>query len=54
MKERDYEVAYIYAGEGVGLVTSQQSAGEIVRQLGDGAEQLLRERYVTVLEGATR
>ncbi len=42
---KDYDLAYIYAGEAVGLVTQEQSAGEVIRRLGDGAEELLRERY---------
>lgn len=54
IQERDYEVAYIYASEAVGLVTSQQPAGEIIRQLGDGAEELLCVRSVSMLEGGTR
>lgn len=46
---KDYDLAYIYAGEAVGLVTQQQSAGDVIRYLGDGAERLLRERSIRLL-----
>jgi nitronate monooxygenase len=46
---KDYDLAHIYAGEAVGMVTRQQPAGEVIRQLGDGAEQLLRERSSLLL-----
>ncbi|GCE09841.1 hypothetical protein [Dictyobacter aurantiacus] len=45
IKEKDYDLAYIYAGETVGLVKQQQAAAIVIQQLGDGAEQLLHERY---------
>jgi hypothetical protein len=32
----------LYAGESVGAVTGVQSAGEVVRELAEGAERLLR------------
>ena len=41
----DYDVAYIYAGEAVGLIDAERAAGDIVRTLGDGAEELLGSRY---------
>ena len=44
IKARDYEVAFLYAGQAVGLVTRQQPAGDIIRRLGDGAEDLLRKQ----------
>lgn len=50
IKRRDYEVAFIYAGQAVGLVTQQQPAGDIIRRLGDGAEHLLRTQCQRVLE----
>jgi nitronate monooxygenase len=40
----DYDTAVIYAGQAAGLVREERSAGEIVRELGDGAEELLRRR----------
>ncbi|GLV53528.1 2-nitropropane dioxygenase [Dictyobacter sp. S3.2.2.5] len=49
IKEKDYDLAYIYAGEAVGLVKQQQAAAVVVQQLGDGAEQLLHERYRALL-----
>ena len=48
---KNYDLAYIYAGEAVGLVTQQQSAGDVIQQLGDGAEHLLRNRCTQLLEG---
>ena len=42
--DKNYELAYIYAGEAVGLIAQEQPAGDVIRQLGDGAEHLLRER----------
>ena len=51
VKRKDYDLAFIYAGEAVGLVTQQQPAGEVIRQLGDGAEQLLHTRYRALIEG---
>ncbi|HEY1348825.1 MAG TPA: nitronate monooxygenase [Ktedonobacteraceae bacterium] len=41
---RNYELAFIYAGEAVGLVSAQQPAAEVIRRLGEGAEELLRAR----------
>lgn len=41
---RNYELAFIYAGEAVGLVNDQQPAAEVIRRLGEGAEELLRAR----------
>ena len=46
---KNYELAYIYAGEAVGLVKHVQPAGDVIRELGDGAEHLLRERFRTLL-----
>ena len=48
---KNYDLAQIYAGEAVGLVTRQQPAGDVIRYLGDGAEQLLRERSQQLLDG---
>jgi nitronate monooxygenase len=50
IKRRDYELAFIYAGQAVGLITRQQPAGDIIRQLGDGAEHWLRTRCQAVLQ----
>ncbi len=49
---KDYDLAYIYAGQGVGLIHQQQPAGEVIRNLGEGAERLLRERSALLLEGS--
>lgn len=48
--DKNYDFAYIYAGEAVGLVKQEQPAADVIRQLGDGAEQLLRERCSKLLE----
>ncbi len=48
---KNYDLAYIYAGEAVGLVTRQHSAGDVIQYLGDGAERLLRDRFALLLEG---
>ncbi len=48
---KNYNLAYIYAGQAVGLVTRQQSAGDIIRHLGEGAERLLHDRSALLLEG---
>jgi nitronate monooxygenase len=49
---RDYELAFIYAGEAVGLVSDQQPAAEIIQHLGEGAEELLRARCSSLLDQA--
>ena len=46
---KNYDLAYIYAGQAVGLVTQQQPAAEVIQQLGDGAERLLRDRSALLL-----
>lgn len=46
---RNYDLAFIYAGEAVGLVDRQQPTAEIIQQLGEGAETLLRDRYSSLL-----
>jgi nitronate monooxygenase len=48
---KNYDLAHIYAGEAVGLVMRQQSAAEVIRNLGEGAERLLRDRCALLLEG---
>jgi nitronate monooxygenase len=45
----DFDVAVIYAGEGVGMVTGERAAGEIVREMGEGAEALLRDTMTSLL-----
>lgn len=47
--DKNYDLAYIYAGEAVGLVEKQQPAAEVIRQLGEGAERLLHERCAQLL-----
>jgi nitronate monooxygenase len=45
----NYNLAPIYAGEAVGMVMRVLPAGEIIQQLGDGAERLLRGRCSRLL-----
>jgi len=45
----DYDVANIYAGEAVGLSDRIRPAAEILRDLGEGAEALLRQRVASLL-----
>jgi len=46
---KNYDLAFIYAGEAVGQVHQQQSASAVIQHLGEGTERLLRERYNTLL-----
>jgi|SRR5450755_11412 nitronate monooxygenase len=48
---KDYDLAFIYAGEAVGQITRQRPVAEVVQYLGDGAERLLRERSALLLDG---
>ncbi|MDP8981691.1 MAG: nitronate monooxygenase [Acidobacteriota bacterium] len=41
---RDYDITSIFAGQAVGMLRHQRPAGEVVRHLGEGAEELLRSR----------
>ncbi|MGH3159383.1 MAG: NAD(P)H-dependent flavin oxidoreductase [Streptosporangiaceae bacterium] len=41
-KAGDYDIAYLYAGQGVGLVNQERPAAGIVADLAAGAERLLR------------
>lgn len=50
-KEQNYDLAYIYAGEVIGLVERVRPAAAVVENLGHGAEALLRRRYETLLSG---
>jgi nitronate monooxygenase len=45
----DYDVAVIYAGEASGLIQRERSAAEIVQEIGEGAEALLRQRETELL-----
>jgi nitronate monooxygenase len=47
---KNYDLAYIYAGEAVGLVNRQQSAGDVIQHLCEGAERLLHDRSHLLLE----
>jgi len=45
----DPEVAAVYMGEGAGAVTSIRPAAEVVREICDDAERILRQRAGEVL-----
>lgn len=49
-KAGDYDIAYIYAGQAVGLVHRSLPAAEVVRGLGEGAARLLRQRSAELLD----
>ena len=46
----DHDVAVIYAGEAVGLIQGEHSAAQIVREIGEDAEALLRRRQTELLD----
>ena len=48
-KAGDYDTAYIYAGQAVGLVHRSLPAAEVVRGLGEGAACLLSQRLEQLL-----
>ncbi|MGE5611471.1 MAG: NAD(P)H-dependent flavin oxidoreductase [Bacillota bacterium] len=50
VKRNDYTLAHIYAGQAVGMVGESRPAADILRDLADGAEQLLRSRVRQLLE----
>jgi nitronate monooxygenase len=45
----DYDTAYVYAGQAVGLVRRSLPAAEVVRDLGEGAARLLSQRSAELL-----
>lgn len=53
IQRREYDIAFIYAGQAIGLVAQEEPAGDIIRRLGDGAEHLLRMHCQTMLDGAS-
>jgi len=46
----DYDIDYLYAGQAVGLVNATRSAEDVVKTLGQGAEQWLRRRMATLFD----
>ncbi len=46
----DYDIDYLYAGQAVGLVNATRSAEDVVKTLGQGAEQWLRQRMATLFD----
>lgn len=46
----NYDIDYIYAGQAVGLVNATRSAEDVVKTLGQGAEQWLRHRMATLID----
>lgn len=51
-RNSDFRLAYIYAGQSVGLLSTRCYAADIVRSLGDGAEQVLRKNLPRLLGGS--
>jgi nitronate monooxygenase len=47
---RDYDTAVIYAGQGSAMVAAERPAADVVREMGDGAEVLLRHCCTDVLD----
>lgn len=47
----DFRLAYVYAGQSVGLLSAQCSAADVVRSLGEGAEKVLRDNLSRLLGG---
>lgn len=45
----DYDKTYIYAGQAVGLLERERAVAEVIADIGDGAERLLRERFKELL-----
>jgi nitronate monooxygenase len=41
---KEYDTAVIYAGQAVGLVTQERSARDVVQEIGEVTEALLRDR----------
>lgn len=50
ISQKNYDLAFIYAGEAVGLIAKQQPAAQVIQHLGEGAERLLKDRYTQLLE----
>ena len=48
---KDYNITSIFAGQAVGMLHEQRSAGEVVAWLGAGAEAILRESAGAILSG---
>ena len=46
----DYDVAVVYAGEASGLIQQERSTAEIVQEIGEDAETLLRRRRTELLD----
>lgn len=46
---RNYDLAHVYAGQGAGMVKVERPAAEVIRWLGEGAEQMLRESLQSLL-----
>jgi len=46
---KDFDVAYIYAGQSVGMIERERPVADILSEIGDGAEAILRERLAVVL-----
>jgi nitronate monooxygenase len=45
----DFDKTYIYAGQAVGLLERERAVAEVIAEIGDGAELMLRERCKQLL-----
>ncbi len=48
----DYDIDFVYVGQAVGLVNATRSAEDVVKTMGQGAEEWLRQRMATLFDPA--
>jgi nitronate monooxygenase len=51
-RARDYRLAHLYAGQSVGTISREESAGDVIEALGRGAETHLRSRFARLFLSA--
>jgi nitronate monooxygenase len=51
---KDFSLAFIYAGQSVGTITRERPAAEVIAEIGDGAEALLRSRFASLLASGSK
>jgi nitronate monooxygenase len=49
VRTRDFRVAHVYAGQSVGMLARERPAADVIRELGDGAEAILRGRFADLI-----
>jgi nitronate monooxygenase len=47
-RTRDFRTAHLYAGQSVGTIERERNAGDIIRELGDETEALLKTRFTAL------